>query len=178
MRVDAPAARTASVPTSRRFPDWLAVVVAAAVAVLVVGLLAREPERVESISITNPTAYQLTVDVVRPGSDSELRLGTVPRDQTVSFRQVIDHGDQWVVRLSYAGQEGGEVQVDRASLEAGWTVPDEIDEALRAAGLEQSSETTPGLATEGETQTEGGAGTGTGTDTGAGADAGTEQGAP
>jgi hypothetical protein len=167
MRVDAPAARTASVPTSRRFPDWLAVVVAAAVAVLVVGLLAREPERVESISITNPTAYQLTVDVVRPGSDSELRLGTVPRDQTVSFRQVIDHGEQWLVRLSYAGQDGGEVEVDRASLEAGWTVPDEIDEALRAAGLEQSSETTPGLAAEGETQvegtgTEGDAGTGDG----------------
>lgn len=147
MRVDAPAARTA-VPTSRRFPDWLAVVVAAVVAMAVVGLLAPGADRVESVTITNPTSYQLTIDALRPGSDSELRLGTVPRDGTVTFRQVIDHGDEWVLRFSYAGQDGGEVQVDRAALEAGWTVPDEVDVALRAVGLEQSSDATPGLAGE------------------------------
>lgn len=138
MRVDAPAQHTDTMPEARRLPDWAIILGAAAAAVLVVALLVRVPATVGAITITNTTPYQLTVDARPAPGASGVRLGTVPRDGSSTFRQVIDQGDEWVLSFSYAGQSGGDVTVSRQELEEGWTVPASVGDALRGEGLQDS----------------------------------------
>lgn len=147
MRVDAPVQHASTMPSERRLPDWAIILAAAAAAVVVVAILARPPAHVDSIQITNASSYQLTVDARTAEGASAMRLGTVPRDGTSTFREVVDHGDEWVLSFSYAGKSGGDVTVSRADLERGWTVPPEVDAALRAEGLRPSvsgQSTSPG----------------------------------
>lgn len=127
------------VPSIRR-PLVVGVVALAVVAAafgIGVGSLTRGAAFVAQVTIDNPTPYDLQVDVGGPGRGGILALGTVPRDGSRSFEQVVDQGSRWVFRLSFGGKDVGEVVVPRPQLEKdGWrvAVPAAIGQDLAAAG--------------------------------------------
>ena len=74
--------------------------------------------------------------------DSWIELGSFGRERSRTVEELVDQGRQWVFRFSYAGVEGGELVVSRDRLVGdGWriTVPPEVTERLRAAGLAESA---------------------------------------
>jgi hypothetical protein len=122
-----------------RAPGYLA---AALVVVLGVGVIAgllgvvRDPDTIDRVSIVNPTPYLLDIDVGAAGNPGRVALGIIEADATTTTPDVLDQGDRWVVRVSFAGHEVATVTRSRAELEdAGWrvTLPDSVAE--RVAGL-------------------------------------------
>jgi hypothetical protein len=102
----------------------------------------RGPPVVARVTIENPTAYQIVVEVGSPGRKGVLDLGAVRRAGNQTHEQVVDQGAAWVFRFSYAGYDGGKLMVSRAQLSRdGWriTVPAEVGERLRTAGLAPSA---------------------------------------
>ena len=68
-------------------------------------------------------------------------IGTVAPDETYQFREVVEHGDAWVVIFSSAGVVGGELSLSRQQLaERDWiiTIPMEVDRELAASGVSPS----------------------------------------
>lgn len=125
-------------PLRRQMRTWaLAVATGAALAlVLTVRSLVEPPTRVERIEITNPHQWVAVVDVTDARRTQELGLGAVDPAKSQSFEEVIDQGDTWIFRFSYAGVDV-ERAIPRAELERDrWkvTVPDEFSERLEAAG--------------------------------------------
>jgi hypothetical protein len=118
-----------------------AVGIAVAVVVAVVGLLlmsTRGPRFVSAVSVVNPTAYQYDVDASSGGSDGWTSVGTVGPKATERFQDVVDHGDRWVVRFSYAAQTAGEMKLTRAELaRAHWRVeiPAAFGDKLHSVGI-------------------------------------------
>jgi hypothetical protein len=113
-------------------------VVAAAVASLVAtSLIWQSPSRVSSITVRNPTEYELFVSAGRPGSGTTMPLVIVRPGDTREVRDVVDMGDQWVLQFRSQGRDAGDLVLHRAELEAGgWfvTVPTSIGQALRNQG--------------------------------------------
>jgi hypothetical protein len=120
----------------------VALAVAGAALLLTAGrLTADQPSFVPEVTVVNPTVYEVNVEI---GGDHQGHLdpGTIRREQTATFEEVIDQGSRWVLRFSYGGVPGGEVSISRAKLAAaGWriTVPPEVGERLRQAGLRAST---------------------------------------
>jgi len=120
------------------------VMVALALVVLLVTatrLTTGEPSYVSELTVVNPTAYKINVEVQGDGR-GRLELGMVRREQTSTFEEVIDQGARWVFRFSYGGVAGGELAVTRAEMEAGqWriTIPGSVGERLSVAGLSPSA---------------------------------------
>src|SRR5439155_20525054 len=87
-------------------------------AIALVGVLLmpglRVPNFVGRITITNPTAYGVQVDVAGPGRDSWLSLGGVPRESSRDAREGMDQGSTWVFRFPYGGCDGGDWLGSRA----------------------------------------------------------------
>ncbi len=127
------------VPSVRR-PMLLGVAALAVLAAALgigVGSVTREAGFVARITVENPTQFNLQVDAGAPGEDEVVALGSVPREGTRSFEQVVDQGERWVFRLSFGGEDAGEVVVPRPQLEKdGWrvVVPAGIGQALADAG--------------------------------------------
>ncbi len=127
------------VPLMRR-PVVIGLLALAAVAVafgIGVGSMTRESALVAAVTVDNPTPYNLQVDVAAPGGEEVVELGTVPREGSRAFEQVVDQGGQWAFRLTFGGREVGEIVVSRAQLEeAGWrvSVPGDVARALAEAG--------------------------------------------
>jgi hypothetical protein len=68
-------------------------------------------------------------------------IGTVAPDETYQFREVVEHGDAWVVIFSSAGVVGGDLSLSRQQLdERDWiiTIPMEVDRELAASGVKPS----------------------------------------
>jgi hypothetical protein len=98
----------------------------------------RTPSYVDEVTVANPHQWDVGVEVSGAERDGWLGMGTVDRTASHGFQQVIDQGQQWVFRFSYAGVDGGELVVPRSELEAsGWkvTVPEQFAERMRAAGV-------------------------------------------
>jgi hypothetical protein len=115
--------------------DLWAIVIATTLAFVLTLLIVHTPKRA-TVTIANDTAYQLTIDATRPGSDSWSPVVVIEPDQTQT-RSVVDQGDVWVVRFSGQGQSGGEITVNRSDIErAGWqfAVPPDIALTLEEAG--------------------------------------------
>jgi hypothetical protein len=108
-----------------------------AAAVLLGGTWALEgPDRVDRVTIDNPTPYPLEVEVAGSG-DARLALGPVAAGDRHAFVSVVDQGDRWIVHVTSARSDGGEFAVNRAALErADWviTIPDSVTTKLGAAG--------------------------------------------
>jgi hypothetical protein len=105
-----------------------------------VGLTLREPAHVDRITIQNPLDWAVHVDVSDENGDGWVGLGRVQRGSDQTFRYVLDPGDTWIVRFTYAGQHA-EAQLTRLQLEQdSWrvTVPDELATRLRAAGVPET----------------------------------------
>jgi hypothetical protein len=112
---------------------------------LVLGLLLRsasEPERVAALTVSNPSPYQVNVEVSAAGEERWLDLGAVDRERERTIEELPDVGATWVFRFGSGGVDGGRVEVARAALrDAGWkiTVPPDVAERLEAAGLRPSA---------------------------------------
>ncbi len=101
----------------------LALAVLAAILGIGVASLTEGKVLVPRVTVDNTTVYNLQVDVGAPGSDQRLGLGTVRREGSRTFEQVLDQGDRWVFHLSFAGDDVGHVEVPRTQLERdGWRV--------------------------------------------------------
>ena len=118
-------------------PDFVALGLAV-VAVMVIGLLIlQEPARVSSVTFTNPSPYDVVVDVSSKDRASWLPLAVVDVGTTREYGDVLDQGDTWVFRFRAQGVDGGEVAVSRHDLAAaGWkyTIPNEVIQRFQAAG--------------------------------------------
>jgi len=104
--------------------------------------LLRLPHIVPKLTVTNPSVYQVHVEVTDAKRAGWLDLGVVERGSTTTLEDTIDQGRQWVFRFSYGGVQAGEVVLDRAELTAnGWklTIPPEVTERLREAGMAPSA---------------------------------------
>ena len=100
------------------------------------------PPRVDRWTIANPHPYHVNVAVSDEAGERWLTVGTVRRNRTAAYQEVIDQGPIWRVRFSSAGIEAGGLVVSRAALEEdGWnlTVPDLVAQRLEAEGLEPSA---------------------------------------
>ena len=107
-----------------------------------VGSLTEGSAFVAEVTVDNPTVYNLQVDVGSPGEEQLLALGTVGREGTRSFEQIVDQGERWVFHLTFGGEDAGEVEVPRAELENdGWRVqvPAAVGQRLADAGYPPSA---------------------------------------
>jgi hypothetical protein len=124
---------------SRR-PSWRAativagVVVALVFAITLVRSVQSGPHFVHRLTVVNPTAYDLTMDV--NGSDGSLtNLGVANRHVSTTFADVADQGPVWIFHFRAQGQDGGIAQYRRDDLRAAdWrvTVPAQVDDRLHS----------------------------------------------
>lgn len=116
-----------------------------AAGLLVLALLlqsASPPARVKALTVTNPSPYQVNVEVSPAGTERWLDLGAVGRENDRTIEELPDVGATWVFRFASGGVEGGRLEVTRTALrDAGWrlTVPPDVAERLEAAGLTPSA---------------------------------------
>jgi hypothetical protein len=114
-------------------------------AVLVVLLLAPslgEDALISRLTIDNPTAFDVNVEVAGDGRSGRFDLGTVTHETESIREEVADPGATWVLRFSYGGVDAGELSVERSTVrDAGWrlTVPTEVGERLAAGGFVASA---------------------------------------
>jgi hypothetical protein len=135
--------RTATLPRSLRRGDVVGVAVivllwAAGMAALAPTL--RSPAHVERITVDNPTAWRVNVDVTDEEAGAWVGLGSVDRGHRYAFADVLDQGGTWVFTFRYAGQHA-ELRLSRHQLEqAGWqvTVPAELTRRLQAAAVPET----------------------------------------
>ena len=118
-------------------PDFLAIGLAV-VAVMVFGLVTlREPSRVSSLTFSNPSNYDVTVDVTSKDHGGWLPLAVLDQGTNREYQDVLDQGDTWIFRFRAQGVDGGEAAVSRQDLAAsGWkyAVPNDVIQRLQAAG--------------------------------------------
>ena len=117
----------------------------AAVGLLVLLLLleaSSDPRRVAKLTVTNPSPYQVNLEISDAREERWLDLGAVGREKSRTIEELPDLGDGWVFRFSSGGVDGGRLEVTRATLrDAGWkiTVPPGVAERFEAAGLTPSA---------------------------------------
>ncbi len=100
----------------------------------------RPPSR--RLTVENPTAYDVNIDVTGSDRDRWLEVGYFRREARRTVEELADQGPEWVFRFSYGGADAGELVVSREQLaKDGWkiAVPPEVGERLRAAGLSESA---------------------------------------
>jgi hypothetical protein len=124
-----------------RFGRDIALLLAGAVVALavIIGVSAavEGPTYVDRISIRNATPYAIDVEVSNGDRDGWTNLGPVSPNERHAFRTVVDKGDRWVVRVSSAKIDGGQVEVGRDQIaRRGWeiTIGDEISGRLAENG--------------------------------------------
>jgi hypothetical protein len=79
----------------------------------------------------------VSIDVTDQDRDGWVGVGTVGREPEHGFLEVVDQGEVWIFRFSYAGK-AVELRASGARLERNdWQVsmPQEFAETLRAAGV-------------------------------------------
>jgi hypothetical protein len=118
------------------------IIIVAIAAVVVVGLVALdEPDRVGRLTVSNPTEFDVAVDISSSETGPWLPVALVDPGMTRGYDQVLDQGGTWVFRYRAQGRDGGVVTIARSDLAAaGWTigVPDVVVQRLRAAGAPPS----------------------------------------
>jgi hypothetical protein len=124
--------------TLRRAPASIVVTAILVAGVLTaVGVSLRSPHFVPRVTLVNPTAYEIGIDVTGGDHSGWTGVGYVGPRATADALEIYDVGDVWVFRLTGQGADGGELSVTRAQLERqGWKlqVPAAVGEHLRAEG--------------------------------------------
>ena len=95
------------------------------------------PTTVDRITIANPTDYELDTEVTGRDRQGWLPLAIAKAGSEVVVREVIDQGEQWIIRFLHWGDPVGELSVTRGELErSGWRVgvPEQIGERLQQLG--------------------------------------------
>lgn len=109
-------------------------------ATAVVTAAIRTPPHVDRITVDNPHPWHVHVEATDPDRDGWVGIGGVEREDRHTVEQVLDQGDTWIIRFSYAGQST-ETEVSRDQLEQdGWqvVVPDRLADRLRATGTPET----------------------------------------
>jgi len=122
--------------------DAVAIVIAISAVIAVGLLLLNEPARVDTITFSNASNYDVGIDVSSGDQRSWLPVAVVDVGTTRQYSDVLDQGDTWVFRFRAQGVDGGEVTIARDELAAsGWkvAVPNEVIERLQAAGAPASA---------------------------------------
>jgi hypothetical protein len=115
-----------------------AAILAAALAVIMPAL--RVPPHVDRVAVDNPHPWRVNVSAAGAEPDAWHDLGAVDREDEQDFRELVDQGDTWTFRFSYAGQHA-DLHTTAAQLEEeGWTVavPDELATRLESAGVDET----------------------------------------
>lgn len=111
-----------------------------AVATAVVIPALRTPPYVDGITVDNPHPWDVHVVATDGDRAGWVGVGGIARDQERTVTDVVDQGDTWILRFAYGGQVA-EARLSRDQLtQDGWhvTVPDELADRLRAAGIPES----------------------------------------
>jgi hypothetical protein len=112
---------------------------------LLVASCSGPPPTVERITIANPTAYDVHVDVTGQDRDGWLPIAIVEARSEDVVQDVIDQGEVWIFRFEHFGDPIEEVHLTRGELERnGWRVeiPAEVGERLQQLGRPTSEELT------------------------------------
>jgi hypothetical protein len=99
------------------------------------------PSTVERVTISNPTAYDIDVEVTDRDRDGWLSVAIVEARSEHVAQDVIDQGEVWIFRFLHWGDPVGEFSPTRAELERnGWRVevPAEVEERLQQLGRPMS----------------------------------------
>lgn len=110
-------------------------------AVVPVARLLEPPSFVDRITVTNPTVYDIGIDVTDNDDELWMAVGTARRVATSTFERVIDQGEVWIFRFSAQGRDGGSLRVSRQQLEGdGWrlAIPEEVGRTLAERGAPPS----------------------------------------
>jgi len=123
---------------SRRLVLTIAVAACALVLVLVVvvGHLLAAPAKVASLTVQNPTSYDVTVSASSTPTGALTDVGVVGAGATLAFPDVTDEGANWYFHLRAQGIDLGTVHLTRTQLLAtGWrlTVDQNLDQRVQAA---------------------------------------------
>lgn len=133
-----PLSRPTARPRNRQVRSVALIVAAIAATIALLAItssMLTGPDRVD-LTIENPTAYHLSVEVRGAEDGSVHRLGTVSSESTRDLTGVIDQGEMWWFEFSYGGVIAAELTVSQSTLEAGpVVVPDSAGEVLAQAGL-------------------------------------------
>jgi hypothetical protein len=126
-----------AVSAHARRRDLLAIAVIVAIAPAVMLALPKGPTHVGSITVDNPTPYELHLAVVDPdGSTTPLGI-VAPADQS-TLAEVVDSGANWTIRASSQGASAPDFDVDgRHAGGAGWVlaIPPSVADDLAAQGV-------------------------------------------
>jgi hypothetical protein len=101
------------------------------------------PGRVDRVTIDNPTPYAVEIAVAESDGGGRLTLGPVSPSGRHMFEAVVDQGDRWVVHVTSARSDGGDVVVSRATLERdGWVIriPEQVGTKLGNDGATPRTE--------------------------------------
>jgi hypothetical protein len=111
----------------------------AAVFALLCGLLLfNDPGRAPTLTIDNPTPYDIRVEVSDTNRAEWTVLGLARQQCAASIESPIDRGGRWVFRLRTQGLVSQEIAVERADLErANWhfEVPTAMAQQWEANGI-------------------------------------------
>jgi hypothetical protein len=100
-----------------------AIVLAAALALAVGPPMTSAPRFVDSVSIVNPSGYDIRVRATGADRDGWIALGTAQDSATRNTLEVIDQGDRWIFWFTVGGRDGGELEVSRDDLSGDdWTI--------------------------------------------------------
>ncbi len=116
--------------------DLAAVAVSAVIAITLAAAFMRSPPAIEAVSVTNPSGYDISVQV-RGVDGGWMSLSTATSSRTTTTFDVIDQGDLWTFRFASQGRAGGQIEVLRSALDAAdWTIeiPDQTIQQLADAG--------------------------------------------
>jgi hypothetical protein len=121
--------------------DAVAIVIAIASVLLIGVVLMDGPARVDHITITNPSDYELSIQLASDANGASLPFAVIGQHSTREFHGVLDQGDSWLFRFRAQGQDGGDVVMSRSQLaSAGWqlTVPGSVVTQLQQLGVPAS----------------------------------------
>ncbi len=132
-------------PKVRAVRSALLMVVAASIGLLLLGASCVEEEDVvDRVTIVNRTPFDVEVKLGDAKKDSWLILGRAVHESSTVNEMVTEMGSTWVFRFHYAGQDMGEVTIERDDLvRARWRVevPTAVADRMRELGFEPSPET-------------------------------------
>jgi hypothetical protein len=115
-----------------------AIAVAAVFALLCALFLFDDPGRAPTLTIDNPTAFDIRVEVSDAGRAEWTVLTSARQQCAASVEAPVDRGQTWVFRLRTQGLASEEIAVDRADLErVGWhfAIPVALAQQWEAAGV-------------------------------------------
>lgn len=116
---------------------YIVAAVAAVIAMVAVTKLFALPSVVDRITVENPTEYDVTIYLTDDNRDGWMAMGIARAETTMTFEQIIDHGDVWIFRFSIQGEDGVEVRLTRSELEDNkWRlpIPERVGETLPSDG--------------------------------------------